>query len=101
MLLLKDISTSQEHRKNNNYKAPTRTTHVKGPHVNMERTDRWHLCECGVSGLLFPRGLPIVARLLVCPQNTNPPSGEWDVLKMAANVCLTATSTLFETHYSL
>ena len=32
--------------------------------VNIERTDRWHLCECG---LPFPRGLPIVARLLVCP----------------------------------
>ena len=33
----------------------------------MERSDRWHLCECGESGLPFPRGLPIVARLLVCP----------------------------------
>ena len=33
----------------------------------MERTDRWHLCECG---LTFPRGLPIVARLLVCPITT-------------------------------
>ena len=32
--------------------------------VNMERTDQWNLCECG---LPFPRGLPIVARLLVCP----------------------------------
>ena len=53
---------------NSNYKAPTRTTPVKGPHVNMERTDRWHLCECGESGLPFPRGLPIVARLLVCLQ---------------------------------
>ena len=50
MLLLKDFSTSQE-----------------PPHVNMERSDRWHLCECGESGLPFPRGLPIVARLLVCP----------------------------------
>ena len=68
MLLLKYISTSQEHRKNSNYKAPTRITHVKGPHVNMERTDRWHLCECGECGLPFPRGLQIVARLLVCPQ---------------------------------
>ncbi|KAK2186828.1 hypothetical protein NP493_187g00012 [Ridgeia piscesae] len=29
----------------------------------MERTDRWHRCECGESGLPFPRGLPIVARL--------------------------------------
>ena len=63
MLLLKDISTSHEHRKNSNYKA----THVKCPRVNM-RTDRWHLCECGESGLPFPRGLPIVARLLVCPE---------------------------------
>ena len=65
MLLLKDISTSQKHRKNSNYKAPTKTTHVKAPHVNMEHIDRWHLCECG---LPFPRGLPIVAGLLVCPQ---------------------------------
>ena len=32
----------------------------------MERTDQWHLCECG---LPFPRGLPIVAGLLVCPAN--------------------------------
>ena len=39
-LLLKDISTSQEHCKNSNYKAPTITTHVK------------------------PKGPP---RLLVCP----------------------------------
>ena len=30
----------------------------------MARLDRWHLCECG---LLFPHGLPIVARLLVWP----------------------------------
>ena len=37
------------------------TTHVKPPHVNMERTDRWHPCECG---LPFPRGLPIVVCLL-------------------------------------
>ena len=35
----------------------------------MERTDRWHLCECG---LPFPRGLPIVARLLVCPRESHP-----------------------------
>ena len=33
--------------KKSNYKAPTRTTHVNGPHVNMERIDRWNLCECG------------------------------------------------------
>ena len=43
MPLLKDISTSQEHRK-----TATITTHV-----NMERIDRWHLWECG---LPFPRG---------------------------------------------
>ena len=30
----------------------------------MERTDRWHLCECGPP---FPRGLRMLARLLVCP----------------------------------
>ena len=62
MLLLNDISISQEHRKSSNYKAPTITTHV-----NMERIDRWYLCEYG---LPFPRGLPIVARLLLCPSES-------------------------------
>ena len=91
MLLLKDISTSQEHRKNSNYKALTRTTHVKAPpHVNMERTDRWHLCECGECGLPFPRGLPIVARLLVCPV-----SASFDHLSMSprlvTRLCISAS----------
>ena len=64
MLLLKDISssTSQEHRKNNNYKAPTRRTHVKGPHVNMERIGR------------FPRGLPIGRASLA---RENEAGGSW------------------------
>ena len=66
MLLSKDISTSQEYRKNSNYKASTIITHVKAPHVNMERNDRWHPCECG---LPFPRGLPILVCLLVCPSS--------------------------------
>ena len=35
-----------------------------GHAVNMERIERWHLCECGMP---FPCGLPIVARLLVWP----------------------------------
>ena len=35
-----------------------------GHAVNMERIQRWHLCECGMS---FPCGLPIVVRLLVWP----------------------------------
>ena len=52
MLLLKDISTLQEHR----------TTATTITHVNTERIDRWHLCESRP----YPRGLPVAARLLVC-----------------------------------
>ena len=44
----------------------------------MERTDRWHLCECGEFSLPFPRGLPIVARLLVCPLFWDPRNSQWE-----------------------
>ena len=67
MLLLKDIATLQEHRKTATIRRQLEQRTERAPHVNTERTDRWHLCECGESGLPFPRGLPIVARLLVCP----------------------------------
>ena len=51
-----------------------------GHAVNMERIERWHLCECGIP---FPCGLPIVVRLLVWP----PPDSafHWNSLHRGLN----------------
>ena len=51
-----------------------------GHAVNMERIERWNLCECGMS---FPCGLPIAVRLLVWPP---PYSGfHWNTLRQGLN----------------
>ena len=61
----------------------------------MERTDRWHLFECGECGLPFPRGLSIVARLLVCPHLAI----KYNINKVGSPVEITVLTKLLQHTY--